>query len=157
MAQKEKSTDKKPAMRRPNPRETARLHPAPGQSPLWDHWPLIRSLRKARKTWAEVAAAVEEASGKKLTVAPSTVCNFYRRIEERKRRGKRPFPIGYEEPAPAAPSVPAQRSAGVRPQPKPPVPPGADDDMLEPVVEETVSERKARELREKRQRDQQTK
>ena len=56
-------------------------------------------MRKARSTWAEIAAAIEEASGKTLKAAPSTICNFCRRIEDRKRRGKRPFPIGYEEPS----------------------------------------------------------
>jgi len=105
MAQKKKSVDNKPAMKPRNPRAIARRHPAPGQSPLWDHWPRIRDMRRARKTWAEIASAIEQASGKKLKVAPSTVCNFYRRIENRKRRGKRPFPIGYEEPAPG-PSTP---------------------------------------------------
>lgn len=99
MPNKQKSADKKPAMPGPTPSENLRRAPGPGHSPLWDHWPLIKAMRKARSTWAEIAAAIEEASGKTLKAAPSTICNFCRRIEDRKRRGKRPFPIGYEEPS----------------------------------------------------------
>src|SRR5690349_17185784 len=116
MEQKEKSVDRKPPMDHRNPRSMASSHPPPGQSPLWDHWPLIRDLRKSRKTWDQIAAAIGNATNG-VKVSGSTVCNFYRRIERRKKAGKRPAPLGYEEPTPTTgPTYAAQAAQASTPQ-----------------------------------------
>jgi hypothetical protein len=139
---------------RPNmPKE----HPKPFQSQLWPHLETIRQMRRERKMWTEIA---DHLKTKGVTVSYRTVRNFFLRTRSPKRR----IPAGFEEalgvvpkqPA-TVPAGPAQPAASVRSQPKPSAPPGADDDLLEPVVEETVSERKVRELREKRQKNPPTK
>ena len=131
-------------------------HPKPFQSQLWPHLETIREMRRARKTWAEITKHLQTQG---VTVSYRTVRNFFLRTRSPKRR----IPAGFEEalgvvpkqPA-TVPAGPAQPAAGVRSQPKRSAPPGADDDLLEPAVEETVSERAAREARERRQRNQPT-
>ena len=152
-----KKTDK-PKMDHKNPRAMASIHPPPGRSPLWKHLDEIRSMRRARATWEEVAKRIGELEGR--TIHHTVIYNFFKRYANRLKKTGMGQPLGFEPLPGEAPSSPtydvqAARAAAQKPAIKPPTPPGADDDLLEPAVEETVSERAAREARERRQRNQQ--
>src|SRR2546430_2152792 len=104
------NTDKKtsPAMDHKNPRKMATHHPAPYQSPLGAHLDLIRSMRRARKTWQEIAKQIGDIQGK--PIHPSTVFNFFKRYVDRLERNRQKGraggqPLGYE-PLPGEPDYP---------------------------------------------------
>ena len=143
------------------PRVTVRRvkdHPRPYESPLRPHLDAIRAMRRAHKTWQEIAQHLNEAHGLKTSF--TTVYNFFKRVTERAKKGKGPLPLGYEDDA-------------VRPQPAapPPVPSGPpraseayasiEDDPelrpIEPPKEETINERKRRLYREQQEREQREK
>lgn len=124
---------------------------------MWPHLDSIRKLRLARRTWAQVAEAIDQAGGPK--VAASTCLNFYKRAVKLSRKGK--LPLGFvdpfaTQPAPAPPQPPTV-----------PVPPSAtstpfeDEDPLlrieEPPKEESINERKLRLFREQREKEQREK
>ena len=122
----------------------------PFRSPLWKHLELIRSMRRARATWEEVAQEVAKREGR--PVHYTTIYNFFKRYAARLKKTGRGQPLGFE-PLPGEAPAPAPPAAA-KPAPNPSAPPGADDDLLEPVEPETVTDRKIRAMREKRQRDQ---
>jgi hypothetical protein len=90
-------------------------HPRPFESPLRPHLETIRSLRRAHKTWQEIARILREEHGVKTSA--STVHNFFKRVTERARKGKDALPLGYEEAAPPQPSIPTGSPQPVHEQP----------------------------------------
>src|SRR6266403_6237395 len=89
-------------------------HPGPWQSKLWDHLEEIRSLRRARATWKDIAAQLGEKHGVQITAA--AVRNFFVRSRnpnlrlpdglEHLRAPSNPhasLPSNPSEPQPAAP------------------------------------------------------
>jgi hypothetical protein len=70
-------------------KRTPEVHPKPYESPLWPHLEAIRSLRRQRKTWAAIAAHLEETHGLKTSLR--TVRNFFKRA----RAGR--VPLGFNE------------------------------------------------------------
>jgi hypothetical protein len=68
---------------------TPEVHPKPYESPLWQHLETIRALRRQRKTWAAIAAHLEETHGLKTSLR--TVRNFFKRA----RAGR--APLGFDE------------------------------------------------------------
>jgi hypothetical protein len=79
------------------PSPVPKEHPRAWNSALWDHVETIRTLRRSRKTWKEVAGHLEKAHGLKLS--DRTIRNFYVRYTARLRAGT--LPAGYEpEPQP---------------------------------------------------------
>src|SRR5436305_10769355 len=95
---------KKRAYNRTMPRE----HPRAFQSPLWPHLEEIRSLRRARKLWVEIAEHLKREHGIAMTYR--AVRNFFVRATNPKRR----IPYGLEEhvgptPRAAAPLPPGPR------------------------------------------------
>src|ERR671922_2825355 len=77
--------------------------PPPFQSPLWQHWELIRSMRRGRKMWKEIAEVLEKEHG--LKTSHKTVQNFFKRAQRIRKEGG--LPLGWEDAEPAAvPSAP---------------------------------------------------
>ena len=72
------------------------LRPKPYKSPLWPHLETIRSMRRAHKTWAEIADHLEQTHTLKTDF--TTICNFFRRVSKRKKQ-----PLGFEPESFAAP------------------------------------------------------
>jgi hypothetical protein len=70
-------------------KRTPEVHPKPYESPLWRHLETIRALRRQRKTWAAIAAHIEETQGLKTSLR--TVRNFFKRA----RAGR--VPLGFDE------------------------------------------------------------
>ena len=70
-------------------KRTPEVHPKPYESPLWQHLETIRALRRQRKTWAAIAAHLEETHGLKTSLR--TVRNFFKRA----RAGR--VPLGFDE------------------------------------------------------------
>jgi hypothetical protein len=70
-------------------KRTPEVHPKPYESPLWRHLDTIRALRRQRKTWAAIAAHLEETHGLKTSLR--TVRNFFKRA----RAGR--APLGFDE------------------------------------------------------------
>ena len=100
------------------PRVTVRRvehHPRPFESPLRPHFETIRSLRRAHKTWQDIAKILREEHG--IKTSHSTVHAFFKRVTERAKKGKAIVPLGYEEEAaPAAvPDGPAQPASTAPP------------------------------------------
>src|ERR671922_2723130 len=89
--------------------------PPPFQSPLWQHWELIRSMRRGRKMWKEIAEVLEKEHG--LKTSHKTIQNFFKRAQRIRKEG---LPLGWEDPelTPRQPApAPAQPAAGVKPGP----------------------------------------
>src|SRR4051812_4947262 len=114
----QQDTKKSPAMDHRNPRKMARHHPGPFQSPLEKHLDVIRSMRRGRKTWEEIAAHVsglQRAEGvQDYQVHRSTIFNFYKRyvdrLERQRSKGKPGAkPLGFE-PVPGEPDYPGSSS-----------------------------------------------
>src|SRR5215469_15181613 len=55
----------------------------PGQSPLWPHLETIRSMRRARKSWAEIVVHLEQTHGLKCN--RESVYRFFKRAAEATR------------------------------------------------------------------------
>ena len=68
----------------------------PFQSNLHSHWETIRSLRRGRKTWSEIAQVL---TAQGCATSKQDVHAFYKR----KIQGR--VPLGFEEPPPAAPAL----------------------------------------------------
>jgi hypothetical protein len=73
----------------------------PWQSKLWDHLEEIRSLRRARATWKDIAAHLGEKHGVQITAA--AVRNFFVRSRNPNLR----LPDGLEHLRPAPPEHPS--------------------------------------------------
>lgn len=81
----------------PPPSPVPKEHPRAWNSALWDHVETIRTLRRSRKTWKEIAEHLAKGHGLKLS--DRTIRNFYVRYTARLRAGT--LPAGYEpEPQP---------------------------------------------------------
>jgi len=65
----------------------------PFQSKLVPYFETIRSLRRSRKSWREIAEAI---TAQGTHTCQSSCYEFY------KRHTKRPFPLGWEDEAPKA-------------------------------------------------------
>ena len=63
--------------------------PPPFQSPLWRHWELIRSMRRGRKMWKEIAEVLEKEHG--LKTSHKTIQNFFKRAQRIRKEG---LPLG---------------------------------------------------------------
>jgi hypothetical protein len=88
----------------------------PFHSPLWQHWELIRSMRRARKTWKQVAEALEQVHG--LKTSHKTIHNFVKRALRIRKEGRLPFGWEDPEPEPSQPApAPAKPAAGAKPAP----------------------------------------
>src|ERR1700674_4336677 len=77
-------------------------HPGPWQSELWDHLEEIRSLRRARATWKDIAAQLGEKHGVQTPAA--AVRNFFVRSRNPNLR----LPDGLEHLRPAPPEHPSR-------------------------------------------------
>jgi hypothetical protein len=77
-------------------------HPGPWQSELWDHLEEIRSLRRARATWKDIAAQLGEKHRVQITAA--AVRNFFVRSRNPNLR----LPDGLEHLRPAHPEQPTR-------------------------------------------------
>lgn len=84
------------------PSPVPKEHPRAWNSALWDHVETLRTLRRSRKTWKEIAGHLEKAHGLKLS--DRTIRNFFVRYTERSRAGT--LPAGYEPEPPVRPSGP---------------------------------------------------
>jgi hypothetical protein len=84
----------------------------PFQSKLNPHFELIRSLRRKRKTWCEIATELEALG---MKAAPSSIYEYF------KRHSRRPAPLGWEDPKEekAAPSPNAQLPKWMKPEERP--------------------------------------
>ena len=67
----------------------------PFQSKLHPHWETIRSLRRGRKTWVEIAQVL---TAQGCATSKQDVHAFY------KRKAKGRVPLGFEEPPSSAPA-----------------------------------------------------
>ena len=98
----------------------------PFQSKLHPFWDTIRTLRRSRKTWSEIA---EVLTGQGCATSKQDVHAFY------KRKVKGRVPLGFEEP-PAAPS------AAVAKPPKPAVPKANAGEFFEAPSSEAPAPKK---------------
>jgi hypothetical protein len=64
--------------------------PKAWRSPLREHLPEIRRMRKARHTWQEITDHLTTRHGIRLT--RSALCHFFRRAK------RRSLPMGFEDP-----------------------------------------------------------
>jgi hypothetical protein len=64
-------------------------HPKPYESALWQHLDSIRQLRRQRKTWAAIAAHLEQAHG--LKTSTRAVHKFFKRASGAK------IPLGFKD------------------------------------------------------------
>jgi hypothetical protein len=74
----------------PKRKAPPRQHPPRGGSALWAHLDTIRAMRRARRTWAEIALVLERDHGIKTSLG--TVRNFFKRASAN-------VPLGFEMPA----------------------------------------------------------
>ena len=65
-------------------------HPPAWGSPLWPHVDEIKSMRKRRQTWREIAEFLEATHGVKTT--RGTVQRFFKRAKELKKS----LPLGFD-------------------------------------------------------------
>jgi hypothetical protein len=70
-------------------------HPGPWESQLWDHIEEIRSLRRQRRKWKDIAA---ELALKGVTISPAAVRNFF--IRSRSPKLKLPAGLEHLRPSP---------------------------------------------------------
>jgi hypothetical protein len=91
----------------------------PFSSPLRAHIALIRSLRRARKTWQEIAQVLEREHG--LKASYKTIQAFFKRVVARDT-----LPLGFEPDQP-------------KPQPPPARPPEEADDIYEQARQRMLS------------------
>ena len=66
------------------------LPPRPWRSLLLPHLDEIRAMRRARRTWREIAAHLRATHG--IKIAPSNVYRFFKRAVQRRK-----LPLGFEE------------------------------------------------------------
>src|ERR1700736_2555853 len=64
-------------------------HPKPYESALWQHLDTIRLLRRHRKTWAAIAAHLEQAHGLKTSFR--AVHKFFKRASAAR------IPLGFDD------------------------------------------------------------
>ena len=127
------------------------------QSALWPHLEEIRSLRRARKMWPEIAEHLHQKHGIRMTYR--AIRNFFVRATNPNRR----IPIGMEEhvgapPRQPVPAGPAQPAAAHQAPARPSYPSPAEAAFTEPEPDDPapVKTRKLKELREQREREQRT-
>ena len=81
-------------------------HPPAWGSALWQHVDTIRSMRRSRKKWREIAEYLTEE--KCVPISPSAVRNFFARATD----PHRPRPLGFEPiPIRTAESEPLRKSS----------------------------------------------
>src|SRR5438045_3657345 len=89
--------------------------PGPFQSPLWEHWDLIKSMRKRRKMWKEIAEVLKREHG--LETSHKTIQNFFKRASNPKQKR----PMGWDDPVksqtpPDKPSAPRTNPPAAAPE-----------------------------------------
>ena len=87
-------------------------HPVAWGSPLWPHLELIRSMRRQRKKWADIADHLEADHGVKVTFR--TVRNFFKRATDPNKKR----PLGFDS-QPATQAAQAQTVPPAPPQTQP--------------------------------------
>jgi hypothetical protein len=96
----------------------------PFSSPLWEQLDLIRSKRRGRETWKEIATHLNTAEGlntRGLNIHYKTLQNFFKRVSEREK-----MPLGWEDPPPsaAAPAQPIEETKNTKEEPEASTKPG---------------------------------
>jgi len=112
-----------------------RAHPKPYQSALWQHLDTIRLLRRQRKTWAAIAAHLEQAHGFKTSIR--AVHKFFKRAS-----GAR-IPLGFNDAG-----VTTNADGSAKPSTKPGSAPDGDPFSVETTPEELFAKTKRRYARE---------
>jgi hypothetical protein len=112
-------------------------HPKPYESALWQHLDTIRSLRRQRKTWAAIAAHLEQAHGLKTSIR--AVHKFFKRAS-----GAR-IPLGFNDTG-----LTAKTDGSPKPSAKPGPAPHDDPFSVETTPEELFAKTKRRYARENR-------
>src|SRR3979411_2095513 len=79
-------------------RSMPKEHPVAWASQLWPHLELIRSMRRQRKKWAEIADHLEREHSVKVTFR--TVRNFFKRATDPKRKSPLGVPQHSTPPTP---------------------------------------------------------
>jgi hypothetical protein len=121
-------------------------HPRAWGSVLWDHEKEVLAMRRARKTWKEIAEHLDQQHGVKLTYR--TIRNFFDRYS--KRLKEKNFPIGYG-PEPNPPSAPSPALAPPASAPAP-IPPSDTAKKPGDLAREDYLKNQAQYLKEKAQR-----
>jgi hypothetical protein len=112
-----------------------RAHPKPYESALWQHLDTIRSLRRQRKTWAAIAAHLEQAHGLKTSF--QAVHKFFNRAS-----GAR-IPLGFNDVG-----LTTSTDGSPKPNAKPGAAPHDDPFSVETIPEELFAKTKRRYARE---------
>ena len=116
-------------------RRMPNAHPKPYESALWQHLDTIRLLRRQRKTWAAIAAHLEQGHGLKTSIR--AVHKFFKRAS-----GAR-IPLGFND---SGVTTNADRSA--KPSTKPGSALHGDPFSVETIPEELFAKTKRRYARE---------
>jgi hypothetical protein len=112
-----------------------RAHPKPYESALWQHLDTIRLLRRQRKTWAAIAAHLEQVHGLKTSIR--AVHKFFKRAS-----GAR-IPLGFNDAG-----VTTNADGSAKPSTKPGSAPDGDPFSVETTPEELFAKTKRRYTRE---------
>ena len=110
-------------------------HPKPYESALWQHLETIRLLRRQRKTWAAIAAHLEQAHGLKTSIR--AVHKFFKRAS-----GAR-IPLGFKDTG-----LTTNKDGSAKPSTKPGAAPHEDPFSVETTPEELFAKPKRRYARE---------
>src|SRR5258707_12011282 len=98
-------------------------HPKPYESALWQHLDTIRLLRRQRKTWAAIAAHLEQAHGLKTSF--QAVHKFFKRASAAR------IPLGFNDTG-----LTAKTEGSSKPSTEPSVEARADPFSVEAIPEE---------------------
>ena len=110
-------------------------HPKPYESALWPHLDTIRLLRRQRKTWAAIAAHLEQGHGLKTSIR--AVHKFFKRAS-----GAR-IPLGFKDTG-----LTTNKDGSAKPSTKPGVDAHDDPFSVETVPEELFAKAKRKYARE---------
>jgi hypothetical protein len=106
-------------------------HPKPYESALWQHLDTIRLLRRQRKTWAAIAAHLQQAHGLKASF--QAVQKFF------KRASGAQIPLGFNDTG-----LTARREGSSKPSAEPGVQAHNDPFSVEAIPEELFVKTKRR-------------
>jgi hypothetical protein len=115
--------------------QTPKIHPKPYESALWQHLDTIRLLRRQRKTWAAIAAHLQQAHGLKTSF--QAVQKFFKRAS-----GAR-IPLGFNDTGSTTNTY-----GSPKPNAKPGAAPHDDPFSVETIAEELFAKTKRRYARE---------
>ena len=109
-------------------------HPKPYESALWQHLDTVRLLRRQRKTWATIAAHLEQAHGLKTSIR--AVHKFFKRASAR-------IPLGFKDTR-----LTTNKDGSAKPSTKPGVDAHDDPFSVETIPEELFTKTKRKYARE---------